>query len=185
MPLRRDPTDRPNGPETCSRRAGVLMLALFVAMATLVSWRTDEALAHGDEVEQTQCPVMVGNPINPDLYTVHQGKKVYFCCSSCKSAFEANPEEYLHRLPQFASIAGVTAAGDDSHGHESVSRWLAKLIVPTGIVTLSLVAVTVLLAVLRRVKRFKARVVMRVHKVTGVSALITGILHAALIVFFH
>jgi YHS domain-containing protein len=52
--------------------------------------------------EQTICPVM-GGPINKDVFAEYQGKKVYFCCESCKADFEKNPEKYLAKLPQFAN----------------------------------------------------------------------------------
>jgi YHS domain-containing protein len=52
-------------------------------------------------IEQKTCPVMVGNPINKDLFTEYKGKKVYFCCPACKPKFEADPEKYLAKLPQF------------------------------------------------------------------------------------
>jgi Cu(I)/Ag(I) efflux system membrane fusion protein len=55
---------------------------------------TDETVA------QKLCPVM-GLAINKDLFTVYQGKKVYFCCPGCKPEFEKNPEKYLAKLPQF------------------------------------------------------------------------------------
>jgi YHS domain-containing protein len=51
-------------------------------------------------VEQELCPVM-GQPINKELYTEYKGKKVYFCCEGCKGKFEADPEQYLAKLPQF------------------------------------------------------------------------------------
>jgi YHS domain-containing protein len=52
--------------------------------------------------EQTTCPVMEGQPINKAVFTEYKGKKVYFCCESCKPEFEKNPEKYLGKLPQFA-----------------------------------------------------------------------------------
>ncbi|MDO8301747.1 MAG: YHS domain-containing protein [Sedimentisphaerales bacterium] len=52
-------------------------------------------------VEQKICPVM-GGEINKDVYVEYKGKKVYFCCPSCKGEFEKNPEKYISKLPQFA-----------------------------------------------------------------------------------
>jgi len=52
-------------------------------------------------VEQTTCPVM-GGAINKAIFTEHKGKKVYFCCSPCKEKFEAEPEKYIAKLPQFS-----------------------------------------------------------------------------------
>ncbi|MBP7049499.1 MAG: YHS domain-containing protein [Phycisphaerae bacterium] len=52
-------------------------------------------------IEQKTCPVMEGNPINPDIFVEYKGKKVYFCCKGCPEKFLANPEKYLAKLPQF------------------------------------------------------------------------------------
>ena len=51
-------------------------------------------------IEQTTCPVM-GAPINKALFTEYKGKKVYFCCPGCEEKFEAEPEKYIAKLPQF------------------------------------------------------------------------------------
>ena len=53
-------------------------------------------------IEQKTCPVMSG-AINKELYTEYKGKKVYFCCPGCKGQFEADPEKYLEKLPQFGN----------------------------------------------------------------------------------
>ena len=50
--------------------------------------------------QQTLCPVM-GSAINKELFVEYKGKKVYFCCPGCIEKFEANPEKYLSKLPQF------------------------------------------------------------------------------------
>ncbi len=59
-----------------------------------------ESIASGEEILQKNCPVM-GGAINKDIFTEYKGKKVYFCCASCKEAFEKEPEKYLSKLPQF------------------------------------------------------------------------------------
>jgi len=51
-------------------------------------------------LEQTTCPVM-GGAIDKALFAEYQGKKVYFCCPGCKEKFEAEPEKYIAKLPQF------------------------------------------------------------------------------------
>ncbi|MHC4478839.1 MAG: YHS domain-containing protein [Planctomycetota bacterium] len=58
------------------------------------------AAAAAAEIVQKTCPVM-GGAINKDVFVEHKGKKVYFCCPPCKEKFEANPENYLAKLPQF------------------------------------------------------------------------------------
>ncbi|MCJ7777006.1 MAG: YHS domain-containing protein [Sedimentisphaerales bacterium] len=53
------------------------------------------------EVEQTMCPVLEAK-IDKNIFTEYKGKKVYFCCADCKAKFEAEPEKYIAKLPQFA-----------------------------------------------------------------------------------
>ena len=65
-----------------------------------VSEETEEIPKIELTMEQEMCPIM-GQPINKELYTEYKGKKVYFCCEGCKEKFEANPEQYLAKLPQF------------------------------------------------------------------------------------
>ena len=50
--------------------------------------------------EQRTCPLM-GGAINKSIFAEYKGKKVYFCCAGCKPRFEAEPEKYLAKLPQF------------------------------------------------------------------------------------
>ncbi|MDD5010614.1 MAG: YHS domain-containing protein [Phycisphaerae bacterium] len=59
---------------------------------------TDTAVSAA--VEQTMCPVMEA-PIDKNIFVEYQGKKVYFCCPSCKTDFNKDPEKYLSKLPQF------------------------------------------------------------------------------------
>lgn len=51
-------------------------------------------------VEQTTCPIM-GAAINKDIFVEYKGKKVYFCCPGCEDKFNAEPEKFLAKLPQF------------------------------------------------------------------------------------
>jgi YHS domain-containing protein len=52
-------------------------------------------------VEQTMCPIMDGNKIDKNVFVEYKGKKVYFCCAGCKAKFDADPEKYVAKLPQF------------------------------------------------------------------------------------
>ena len=49
---------------------------------------------------QTICPVM-GGKIDMKVFTEYEGQKVYFCCPACIDEFNAAPEKYLDKLPQF------------------------------------------------------------------------------------
>ncbi len=62
---------------------------------------TEPADAVVAAVEQKTCPIMEGNPIDKQYFTEYKGKKVYFCCKGCDVKFNANPEEYIAKLPQF------------------------------------------------------------------------------------
>ncbi|MDT8299847.1 MAG: YHS domain-containing protein [Sedimentisphaerales bacterium] len=61
----------------------------------------ESAKAVAAAIEQTTCPVMEGNPINKALFVEYKGKKVYFCCPGCEEKFNAEPEKYIAKLPQF------------------------------------------------------------------------------------
>jgi len=53
------------------------------------------------EIAQTMCPIMDGNKIDKNVFVEYKGKKVYFCCADCKAKFEAEPEKFIAKLPQF------------------------------------------------------------------------------------
>jgi YHS domain-containing protein len=46
---------------------------------------------------QVNCPVM-GVPASKSIYVDYNGKRVYFCCNACVSAFKADPEKYMKKL---------------------------------------------------------------------------------------
>jgi YHS domain-containing protein len=82
---------------------------LLAGLITLNGCKKSEpaALSEGDTeqvviaaVEQTACPVM-GAAIDKQFFTEYEGKKVYFCCPGCKAKFQAEPQKYLAKLPQF------------------------------------------------------------------------------------
>ncbi len=62
--------------------------------------RAEPAVQKAVATEQTICPVM-GNPIDKNIFVEYQGKKVYFCCQGCPAVFQADPQKYLAKLPQF------------------------------------------------------------------------------------
>lgn len=58
----------------------------------------------------TTCPVMQGEPVDPDMWVDHEGTRVWLCCKKCKARFERNPTIYLAVLPQFG---GTPAPAQD------------------------------------------------------------------------
>lgn len=141
------------------------------------------------ESVQTKCPVMSGNDIDPAIFSVYQGKKVYFCCQFCKTAFEKEPQKYLAGLPQFAGHVqhegGPAAANVSGHGHSlapSTGLALYKLIKPVGILTLLSLVTTVLMGVFRRKN---PKLLFKWHKRMGVTTLLLALVHVVLIVIAH
>ncbi len=157
------------------------------AIAVLLAVSSGQSLLAGDEqIIQTQCPIMTANRIIPSFSTDYRGKKVYFCCNDCKYIFEKEPQSYLHLLPQFAGV-GTVADGEPAgreHVHDEPSERgfsTAELIVPMGVLTLSLVAVTVCLGFFRRVNpKF-----LKWHKRIGPAALLAGAAHAIIVLLSH
>jgi YHS domain-containing protein len=74
--------------------------ATDTAKAAVDSAKT-AAVAAVTPAEQTMCPVMTKQPIDKSIFVEYKGKKVYFCCTDCKAAFEKEPEKYVANLPQF------------------------------------------------------------------------------------
>ena len=82
----------------------------------------------------------------------------------------------------FAQAASAIAQvpGEAEHSEHAFSP--TGLIEPMGIVTLLLVASTVCLGVLRRLK---PRPLLTIHKICGVCALSSGAIHAILVFIAH
>ena len=168
----------------------VCVIATLLILATVSNAGEKHSHANSqshDEVAspQTECPVMVGNKIDPSIYTDYQGKRVFFCCQSCKASFAKDPESYLARLPQFAS--SLIDPGHGGHEHDSQAQGISlfSLSKPTGILTLSLVAITVCLGSIRRLRRLRPRLLLKLHKISGFSALISGVIHALIVLLTH
>jgi len=43
--------------------------------------------------DEMTCPVM-GEPVDKDVFVMHEGTKYYLCCKSCNKKFENDPEKY-------------------------------------------------------------------------------------------
>ena len=182
------PPERSMNPSSRHKPGAIIGMC---AIAGLVGASSGQSLQGSDEqIIQTQCPIMINNRIIPAYSTVYRGNKVYFCCDECKPKFEKNPQKYLHLLPQFAGVGAVAGGehaghedGHDEHNKRGFST--AELIVPMGVLTLSLVALTVCLGLLRRVRRLRPRLLLKLHKIAGICALGSGAIHATLVLLIH
>jgi YHS domain-containing protein len=117
---------------------------------------------------------MVGNKIDPNIYTDYMGKRVYFCCSKCKGAFEANPEKYLDRLPQF--LAPQTGEA----GPAGFSP--AQLVEPFGVATLSLLIVTFCFGFFMKKN---PKVLHKWHRRLAYVTIVVALCHATLVMLAH
>ena len=77
----------------------IAVLALFVSALVPAQTVTPAAKqAAAKKTVSAVCPVM--GTVIPDVSkaaakSVYKGKTYYFCCRSCKAAFDKNPEKYL------------------------------------------------------------------------------------------
>jgi YHS domain-containing protein len=73
---------------------------------------------------QMTCPVM-GNPVDPGVFTDHDGRRVYFCCPPCVERFMQDPETFIQKIeeqgilleksPQPQLVCPVTGRGIDKN----------------------------------------------------------------------
>ena len=125
------------------------------------------------------CPVMPDMKVNSDIFTDYQGKRVYFCCPSCKAAFGRNPEKYLHLLPQFG---GVVAEIAPESGNRRGRLTLPGLIKPVGIAAFSCLVLTVAAALLRRKK---PKLLFKWHRRLGIVTLVLAVIHLILVLIAY
>jgi YHS domain-containing protein len=154
----------------------VLLTAWFYAGVASFGYAQEPAAdaRAGQEIVQTTCPVMVGNKIDPNIYTDYMGERVYFCCLKCKGAFEANPEKYLARLPQFAA---PQAGGTGPAGFSP-----AQLVEPFGVATLSLLIVTFCFGFFMKKN---PKVLHKWHRRLAYVLIVVALCHATLVVLAH
>ena len=89
-------------------------LTLAVLSALAAPLQAQEA---APKLTNETCPVMVGEPVDPELYVDYKGKRVYVCCEGCIEDFKADPESYLHLLPQFADDREAGEEADEKAEH--------------------------------------------------------------------
>jgi YHS domain-containing protein len=85
------------------RKFRILLLALtltaFVAGSLWAAAPKPAAAAPPAPQIQTKCPVLGGN-VNQNVYADYQGKRIFFCCEGCITAFHNNPEKYLKLMKE-------------------------------------------------------------------------------------
>jgi YHS domain-containing protein len=79
--------------DTMSHWKKVLVAFALVAAFTFAFGPAVDA----KEPNQVKCPVR-SSPVNKNVYTDYQGKRIYFCCPPCIQEFKKNPDKYMKQF---------------------------------------------------------------------------------------
>lgn len=83
-----------------------------LSMMTCAAWLTVATTALAASAVPTRnpvnqlCPVMPEEPVDSRFILEFKGRTIGFCCEKCVAKFQANPDRYRARLPQFAAANG-------------------------------------------------------------------------------
>jgi len=172
-----------------SVRMVVVVVAMSLLAGSFSAARADmdvqdeaKSAVNTHEILQKTCPVLVGNPINPEVFTVYRGKKVYFCCPTCKAKFLEDPEKYLDRLPQFSSSAQAREGRVHAEHGEEGESFLMSLVEPFGATTLTLLLCT---ACSGYFMRKKPKVLFKWHRRLAYTTVVVALCHATLVFLTH
>lgn len=66
---------------------------------------------------QTTCPVSGEELKEKKVFTDHKGRRIYFCCEKCISAFEKNPEKHLSIMDKPSEKKESSKQGHSNHKH--------------------------------------------------------------------
>lgn len=70
--------------------------------------------------KQTVCPVM-GGAIDRSIYADANGKRVYFCCNGCPSAFKKDPAKYIAIMEKQGITLDKAPAGDQAKDQKTAA----------------------------------------------------------------
>ena len=98
----------------------LLIAVAVVGLALAAGCRKESASSStegpaGQTIAQKICPVM-GEPIDPNVYTDYEGRRIYFCCEICKATFEKDPAKYVAKVDEELKAAGAMPT-DMPHEH--------------------------------------------------------------------
>lgn len=99
----------------------ILISVLSLLLIGLEVHAQPDSTAGTTELTNEMCPVMPDEPVDPTIFAMYDGQKVYFCCQRCRKEFLANPTEYVPNLPQFAKATGTAALDPDEESPDSIS----------------------------------------------------------------
>ena len=95
----------------------VLVMLGAVSASVLTPAVTLAASAEVIDVGNSICPLS-GDPVNPAMNYVHEGKRYYFCCVNCVKKFKKNPAKYIATMHTGHDGEGHGGYGGEEHaGH--------------------------------------------------------------------
>ena len=122
-----EPGEQTRATERGSAMRTLLIAVAVVGLALAAGCRQSEPTQPaaegpaGQAIAQKICPVM-GEPIDPAVYTDYEGRRIYFCCQVCKAAFEKDPAKYVAKVDEELKAAGETPPmempADMPHEHQ-------------------------------------------------------------------
>lgn len=81
-----------------------LAVALLIAPLTLRA--TEDELPPG---ANKLCPVMTDQASKPEMFVEHDGKRIYFCCNTCRQRFLKEPATFVVNLTAASQPAATSA----------------------------------------------------------------------------
>lgn len=96
----------------------VALLTVCLTVSILVSGAMVAKVTYAEEKgkAQTLCPIM-GGPIDKTAYVDYEGKRVYFCCTGCKSEFLKDPKKHIQKMESQGIVLETVPAGKKDSGH--------------------------------------------------------------------
>ena len=75
----------------------ITMGVLIIGAGAVLAADAAGVPAESEIKTQTHCPVM-GNPIDPDIFTDYEGQRIFFCCPPCIQRFGTDPAGFIKQL---------------------------------------------------------------------------------------
>jgi YHS domain-containing protein len=87
------------------RMLNIVVAGSLLGLATFAAARLEPASTQPAATQPTSQPAMVntlcpvqGDKVDPEVFIMHDGRKIGFCCSPCVEEFKNDPEKYLKEL---------------------------------------------------------------------------------------
>jgi YHS domain-containing protein len=74
-----------------------IVMLLGAGCASMQHQQPTTAVATGAPIN-AYCAVNPHDKVDPQYFTIYEGRKIGFCCPDCKAAFEKEPAKYMAAL---------------------------------------------------------------------------------------